>query len=201
MISRLRGLLIQKQPPWLLIDVAGVGYEVQAPMSTFYQLPELNNEVILLTHLSIRDDAHVLYGFSHETERRLFRDLIKINGVGPKLALSVLSAMDNETFTQCVNSGSTAMLTKIPGVGKKTAERLLIEMRDKLNASPSLDNTTDSIALTSATVTTASATADAESALIALGYKPQEATRLVKLVAEPDASSETLIRKALQAAL
>lgn len=201
MISRLRGILIQKQPPWLLVDVGGVGYEVQAPMSTFYQLPELNSEVVLLTHLSIRDDAHVLYGFHRETERRLFRELIKINGVGPKLALSVLSAMDDETFTQCVNNGDTAMLTKISGVGKKTAERLLVEMRDKLGEHLSLDSTTGSLALTSNTTTVVSAVADAESALIALGYKSQEAARLVKLVAEPDADSETLIRKALKAAI
>ncbi len=132
MISRLRGLLIEKQPPQLVIEVQGIGYEVFAPMSTFYNLSEVDTEVTLLTHLSVREDAHVLYGFLSESERWLFRDLIRISGIGPKLALSILSTMDLATFVQCVHDNDTTRLIRIPGVGKKMAERLVVEMRDRL---------------------------------------------------------------------
>ncbi len=133
MISRLHGLLIEKQPPQLVIDVQGVGYEIFAPMSTFYNLPEINNEISLLTHLSVREDAHVLYGFLNESERGLFRDLIRVSGIGPKLALSILSSMELPTFVQCIHNNDLKKLIRIPGVGKKMAERLVVEMRDRLS--------------------------------------------------------------------
>ena len=203
MISRLRGLLIEKQPPLLVVDVQGVGYEVFAPMSTFYNLPEVNTEISLLTHLSIREDAHVLYGFLNESERGLFRDLIRVSGFGPKLALSILSSMELSMFVQCVNNNDTARLIRIPGVGKKMAERLVVEMRDRLKNWNTTNNTTPSPTTTSSTLTLGIATPieDAISALIALGYKPQDATRWVQAVTEEGLTSEVLIRRALQSAL
>jgi len=194
MIHHLRGLLTFRHPPTLVIDIQGIGYEIEAPMSTFYQLPELNQEVFLLIHLTIREDAHILYGFSSESERQLFRSLIRINGVGAKLALSILSAMDVATFTHAIHSQKTNQLMRIPGVGKKTAERLLIEMRDRLGpvTDPEITKLTDGIT---------SPTQDAISALIALGYKPQDAERWVKQVTEVGLTSEALIRRALQVAL
>jgi Holliday junction DNA helicase RuvA len=205
MISRLRGLLIEKQPPLLVVDVQGVGYEVFAPMSTFYNLPEINTEISLLTHLSIREDAHVLYGFLNESERGLFRDLIRVSGIGPKLALSILSSMELAVFVQCVNDNDTARLIRIPGVGKKMAERLVVEMRDRLKNWQTSTNLPSS---TTTTPTSSSLTAgltspveDAISALIALGYKPSDATRWVRAVSEEGVSSEVLIRRALQSAL
>ncbi|MCK5523139.1 MAG: Holliday junction branch migration protein RuvA [Thiomargarita sp.] len=196
MISRLRGLLIEKKPPLLVIDVQGVGYEVFAPMSSFYNLPEVNTEISLLTHLSIREDAHVLYGFLKESERSLFRELIRISGVGPKLALSILSSMELTTFVQYIQNNDIARLKRIPGVGKKTAERLIIEMRDSLEkqhitASPPTPLTQNIITPVD----------DAISALIALGYKPADASRWVHGVAEEGLTSEVLIRRALQSAL
>jgi len=201
MISRLRGLLLEKQPPLLVIDVQGVGYEVFAPMSTFYNLPEVNTEISLLTHLNIRDDAHILYGFLNESERGLFRDLIRVSGIGPKLALSILSSMELATFVQCVHNNDLSRLTRIPGVGKKMAERLVVEMRDRLknwSASPTSSPTTP---ISTLTQDITSPIEDAISALIALGYKPQDATRWVRAIAEDDLSSEVLIRRALQSAL
>ncbi len=201
MISRLRGLLIEKQPPQLVIDVQGVGYEVFAPMSTFYNLPEINAEVSLLTHLSVREDAHVLYGFLNESERGLFRDLIRVSGIGPKLALSILSSMELPTFVQSVHNNDTAKLIRIPGVGKKMAERLVVEMRDRLkswNTSPTTSSAPASNPLTQGII---SPVDDAISALIALGYKPADASRWVHAVAEEGLSSEVLIRRALQSAL
>jgi len=203
MISRLRGLLIEKQPPLLVVDVQGVGYEVFAPMSTFYNLPEINAEISLLTHLSIREDAHVLYGFLNESERGLFRDLIRVSGIGPKLALSILSSMELSMFVQYVNNNDTARLIRIPGVGKKMAERLVVEMRDRLKNWNTTNNTAPSPTTTSSTLTLGIATPieDAISALIALGYKPQDATRWVQAVTEEGLTSEVLIRRALQSAL
>lgn len=201
MIGQLRGEIIEKQPPYLLLDVNGVGYEIEAPMSTFYNLQEVGCTAKLFTHLSIRDDAHILFGFSTDNERKLFRYLIKINGVGPKLALSILSAMDIDTFVQCVNQEQVMTLTKIPGVGKKTAERLIIEMRDRLQIN---SQTTPQVHSQSTNVLTDGVTSpvdDAIGALIALGYKPQEANRLVNKVKQDATSSEELIRKALQSAL
>lgn len=202
MIGRLRGQILEKQPPLLVLEVSGVGYEVEAPMSTFYQLPDLNQEIQLFTHLIVREDAHILFGFASESERQLFRYLIKINGVGPKLALSILSAMDLEAFVQAIQQQDTARLSKIPGIGKKTAERLIIEMRDRL-ATPTTQSpaTSTAPAVNSLTQGMATPVEDAISALIALGYKPAEATKLVQAVAEAGDSSETLIRKALQKAV
>ncbi len=199
MISRLHGLLIEKQPPLLVLDVQGVGYEVFAPMSTFYNLPEINAEISLLTHFSVREDAHVLYGFLQESERALFRDLIRVSGIGPKLALSILSSMEFATFVLCIHNNDIARLKRIPGVGKKTAERLVVEMRDRLDkqhvtpSSPSISSPL--------TQGITSPVDDAISALIALGYKPADASRWVHAVAEEGLSSEVLIRRALQSAL
>jgi len=198
MITHLHGTLIEKQPPSLVIDVRGVGYEVEAPMSTFYHLPELHQEIKLLTHLVIREDAHILFGFGTEAERQMFRTLIRVNGVGPKLALSILSAMELETFIHCVQQGDLAKLIKIPGVGKKTAERLVIETRDRL-AQTTVQSTNS--ARQSLTQGVTSAADDAVSALIALGYKLQEASQLVNAIKEEGLSSEVLIRRALQKAL
>ncbi|NJO16253.1 MAG: Holliday junction branch migration protein RuvA [Thioploca sp.] len=199
MINHLHGLLVEKQPPLLVIDVQGVGYELLAPLSTFERLPDLNQTVKLLTHLSMREDTQVLYGFSNDAERSLFRTLIRVNGVGPKLALSILSTMDLTSFVQCVHDNNIQRLTRIPGVGKKTAERLIVEMRDRLaNWSTNQPATTTTSLRTLGII---SPVDDAISALIALGYKPQEASRWVQAVAEEGLTSEILIRRALQSAV
>jgi holliday junction DNA helicase RuvA len=200
MIGRLRGILLEKQPPQLVIDVQGVGYEVEAPMSTFYKLPDTGAEISLYTHLIVRDDAHLLYGFGSNAERRLFRSLLKVNGVGPKLALAILSGIETDAFVDSINSGNTARLVRLPGVGKKTADRLIIEMRDRLHEwhhEPRSVTGGDGRPLLLNTA--ANALDDAISALIALGYKPPEAERLVRSIATADMSREDLIRKALQA--
>ncbi len=196
MIGWLNGKILEKQPPYLLLDVNGVGYELEAPMSTFYNLAEIGQTAQLYTHLSIREDAHVLFGFSAENERKLFRFLIKVNGVGPKLALSILSAMDITTFIQCINQEEVSKLIRIPGVGKKTAERLIIEMRDRLSLS-STESKSESMT-NSLTEGITSPIEDAIGALIALGYKPQDANRLVTKVQQEGATSEELIRNALK---
>lgn len=197
MIGQIRGTLIHKQPPHLLVDVQGVSYEIEAPMTTFYKLPDTGAEVTLFTHLAIRDDAHLLFGFATHNERTMFRTLIKVNGVGAKMALTILSGMEADHFAQCIRDGDALSLVRLPGVGKKTAERLIIEMRDRLKdwelssvASSSADN-----ALGQAS----SQSDDAVSALIALGYKPQEASRLVFAVATDEMTSEEIIRGALKA--
>jgi len=200
MIGRLRGKIIQKQPPQLLIDVQGVGYEVDAPMSTFYQLPEVGQDVTLHTHLVVREDAHMLYGFASEAERSLFKSVIKINGVGAKLALTILSGMDAGEFTRCVLDNDAAALVRLPGVGKKTAERLIIELRDRLKD----DLSQTSVQAMSSTMLTASVSnpvSDAVSALIALGYKPQEASRMVRVLSTEGLDTEEIIRQSLQAAV
>jgi Holliday junction DNA helicase RuvA len=200
MISQLRGVLIEKQPPLLVIDVQGVGYEVLAPMPTFYNLPEIKNEISLLTHFIVREDAQILYGFLNESDRSLFRDLIRVSGVGPKLALSILSSMELPTFVQCIHENNTGRLIRIPGVGKKMAERLVIEMRDRLkNWQTTTTPTPSTPPLITQGVTTP--VEDAISALISLGYKPTDARRWVQGVAEEGLTSEILIRRALQAAL
>lgn len=199
MIGRLRGTLAAKQPPLLLVDVAGVGYEVEAPMSTFYQLPATGTEVMLHTHLVVREDAHLLYGFASERERTLFRSLIRVNGVGAKLALTILSGVSADEFVRCVQESDTRALTRLPGVGKKTAERLAVEMRDRLD-----DWQGGSVAPTAVSAPedgAQDAVRDAVSALIALGYKPPEASRLVSAVQSEGLSSEELIRAALQQAV
>jgi len=197
MIGQIRGILIHKQPPHLLVDVQGVSYEIEAPMTTFYKLPDTGVEVTLFTHLAIRDDAHLLFGFATHNERTMFRTLIKVNGVGAKMALTILSGMETDHFAQCIRDGDANSLVRLPGVGKKTAERLIIEMRDRLKdwelssvASRSADN---------ALGRASSQSDDAVSALIALGYKPQEASRLVFAVATDEMTSEEIIRQALRA--
>lgn len=195
MIGFVRGRLISRHPPQLLIDVQGLGYELDAPMTTFYDLPEVGSEVALYTHLVVREDAHTLYGFARLAERSLFRELIKISGVGPRLALAILSGMNAAAFIQCVQAGDSAALTRVPGVGKKTAERLVIELRDRLS-----DRRQD-VALTAepgAEGRPADAVEEAVSALVSLGYKPQEASRMVRAVAVQSQSSEEIIRQALQ---
>ena len=198
MIGRIRGILLEKQAPQLLIDVNGIGYDVSAPMSTFYNLPELDETITLHTHLVVREDAHTLYGFGTENERAMFRALIKINGVGAKLALTILSGISAEDFIVCIMDGNIAGLTRLPGVGKKTAERLIVEMKDKLKdwGTPAQDSASDKPA---AVLQPADAVADAVSALIALGYKPPEASKMVRVVDAKDLSSEEIIRQALQA--
>lgn len=203
MIGRLRGELLEKHPPQLLVDVNGVGYELEASMNTFYRLPERGKPVVLYTHFVVREDAQLLYGFADRDERSLFRALIKVNGVGPKLALTILSGIDTETFVAVVHQGDTASLVRLPGVGKKTAERLIVEMKDRLKDLQVSDS--GSFQLASPTVAGAPATSDlvaeAESALVALGYKPAEATRSVSQASKAlgaSASSEALIRQALK---
>ena len=199
MIGFLRGKLIQKSPPQLLLDVQGVGYEVEAPMTTFYDLPALGEEVKLHTHLVVREDAHILFGFASETERMLFRLLIKVNGVGPKLALTVLSGQSVDEFYRCVNDNDVKALVRLPGVGQKTAERLIIEMRGRL---PELSATT--IAKGSVSLPQLlgnSPKQEAITALCALGYKPQDAVRMVQVIDTEAKSCEDIIRMALRGAI
>ncbi|PCJ47448.1 MAG: Holliday junction branch migration protein RuvA [Moraxellaceae bacterium] len=204
MIGRINGVLIEKQPPEMLVDVNGVGYEITAPMTTFYQLPTLGNPVTLFTHLTIRDDAHLLYGFYDKQERSLFRTLIKVNGVGPKMALGILSGIEADEFVRCVESNDTATLVKIPGVGKKTAERLIIEMRDKLKQlaiAPALAAQNQGEASDSQSGSLHSernVISDAESALISLGYKPAEASKAISGLDVSGLASEEVIRMALK---
>ena len=199
MIGRIRGNLVHKQPPDILVEVGGVGYEIQVPMTTLFQLPELGTEVSLVTHFVVREDAQLLYGFIDERDRQLFRQLIKVSGVGPKLALTILSGMDSISFARCVQRDDISALVALPGVGKKTAERLLVEMRDKLK--DWLVQMEGSASLPGGVVVepVADLVADAEGALIALGYKPAEAAKVVAAVNDEDVSgSEELIRRALK---
>lgn len=199
MIGQVRGIILEKQPPQLLIEVNQIGYEIDAPMSTFYRLPEIGQEVTLLTHFVVREDAHHLYGFISREERSLFRTLLKVNGVGPRLALTILSSIEPDEFVQCVVNNDTASLVRVPGIGKKTAERLVIEMRDKLTSWHS-HTPVEMNLLSPATERNARSqiVQDAVSALIALGYKPQEASRAVSKVDDGTLSSEEIIRKALR---
>jgi holliday junction DNA helicase RuvA len=201
MIGRIQGKIIEKQPPQLLIDVQGVGYEIDAPMSTFYQLPNLGELVTLHTHLVVREDAQLLYGFSSLSERGLFRTLIKINGVGAKLALTILSGMNSSEFVACVQANDAAALVRLPGVGKKTAERLIIELRDKLkNLVPSTDPAQGGVDMPTS-VAASSPVADAVSALVSLGYKEAEASRMVRGIDTNELGTEDIIRLSLQAAV
>jgi Holliday junction DNA helicase RuvA len=190
-IGSLAGVLTQKLPPALVVEVSGVGYELEAPMSTFYGLPPVGQPVKLLTHLVVREDAHVLYGFGTAAERQLFRSLLKVSGVGPRIALAILSGSTAEAFAASVHAGDVAALTRIPGVGRKIAERLIVEMRDRL-AAAAADSQAAALA---APVGTA---AEAYGALIALGYRPNEANRLLRNAG--GGSTEELIRSALQSA-
>jgi Holliday junction DNA helicase RuvA len=197
MIGRLQGTILEKQPPSILIDVQGVGYELEASMSTFYQLPDCGENITLHTHLVVREDAQLLYGFYSLSERQMFRNLIKISGVGPKLALTILSGMSAEDFSRCIMDGDSKALTRLPGVGKKTAERLVIELKDRLEKD-------DSIKLPGSTGTTASIERqanpvnDAVSALISLGYKAQQASQMIRDIDVEAKSTEEIIRAALQ---
>jgi Holliday junction DNA helicase RuvA len=196
-IARLAGTLIAKQPPLLVIDVAGVAYEVEAPLSVFYDLPETGQPVVLLTHLQVKEDAHTLYGFSSESQRLLFRQLLKISGIGAKLALAILSGASGEELTRYVLTADTAALTRLPGIGKKTAERIIIELRDKLDGLATKESGT----LPTAGTQPVAAASEATHALASLGYKPQEASRMVRNVAKPDMSAEEIIRRALQSTI
>jgi holliday junction DNA helicase RuvA len=198
-IGFLRGVIIDKQPPALVLDVQGVGYELEAPMTTFYDLPAVGQSVSLYTHLAVREDAHTLYGFSKASDRGLFRALIKVNGVGAKLALTILSGMPPADFAVCVQAGDTAALVKLPGVGKKTAERLVVEMRDKLSDWSGATGLAAGRSKVQPDV--ASPVEEAVSALMALGYKAPEASRLVRAVDSRNQSTEDIIRAALQASV
>ena len=196
MIGFVRGKLAAKTPPHLTVDVGGVGYDIEAPMSTFYTLPAVGSDVRLLTHLVVREDAHILYGFGSPEERALFRNLLKVSGVGPKMALSILSGVSVAGFANCVKLQDAASLTKIPGVGRKTADRLLVEMRDRL------DSLSEAASAGSPFVNAENRVeGEAWSALVALGYKPTEVTQMLKPFAGQSASAEDLIRKALQGAV
>jgi len=198
MIGRLSGTLIAKQPPLLLLDVGGVGYEVEAPMSTFFKLPAIGQTVVLQTHLVIREDAHLLFGFATAQEKALFREIIKITGIGPKLALAILSGIGVEDFWAAVRAAETGRLVKLPGIGKKTAERIVIELRDKAGAG----GPGDIGMLTSSGVTiAASPLAEARAALESLGYKPVEAQKLTDAIHKEGMSTDQIIREALKRAV
>jgi len=196
MIGRLRGALVAKQPPWIVLDVGGVGYELEVPMSTFYDLPELGREVALCTHYAVKEDTVALYGFLRESERALFRALQKVSGVGAKISLAVLSGTSVDEFARLVLSGDLAALTRIPGIGKKTAERMLVELRDRVDGLGS-----GVPAAIGGVAGPVDPVAEAGIALQALGYKPAEVSRLVREAAAPGDRAEEIIRKALKAAL
>ncbi len=204
MIGRLRGKILEKSPPNILLDVHGVGYEIESPMSTFYKLPlDGNEDVVIHTHLVVRDDAHLLFGFASLTERTMFRTLIKVNGVGAKMALAVLSSMEADEFARCINTEDTNALTRVPGIGKKTAERLIVEMRDKLHED--VRGVTASVGATMTTagdaegmILSANPKSQAQAALESLGYKAAEASRMVATVKEKGLNTEEVIRVALQ---
>lgn len=198
MIGQIRGIILEKQPPQIMVDVHGIGYEIDAPMNTFYQLPDIGQEVRLFTHFVVREDAHLLYGFYTRDERQLFRTLLKVNGVGPRMALTILSSISADEFVHCVIHHDTASLIRLPGVGKKTAERLVIEMGDKLSDWHSACATENTTLLKQANHGRQQTLQDAISALIALGYKQQEANRTVNKIDDGNANSEELIRRALR---
>jgi len=191
-IGYLKGTLVKKRPPWLTLDVGGIGYELEAPMSTFYELPDIGSGLTLVTHLMVREDAHILYAFSSEPERALFRNLLKVSGVGARIALAVLSGMTVAGFNQCVREKDLVSLTKVPGIGRKTGERLLVEMADRLPEAGA-----ESLA---ATGEPGSAEGEAQGALIALGYKPAEVLKMLKSLDSDRMSTEELIREALRSA-
>ncbi len=195
MIGRLKGILVHKQPPWLVVDVHGVGYELEAPMSTFYDLPEVGREVALFTHYAQKEDSVSLYGFLSDAERRLFRDVQKVSGIGAKIALAILSGASVNQFAQLVQTGDVTALTRIPGIGKKTAERIVVELRDRaadlaVGTVPGAAGPAPADPLSEATI-----------ALQQLGYKPAEAQKMAKAAAAEGDPAEAIIRKALQSAL
>ena len=196
MIGRIRGIIVEKKPPEIQIDVAGICYEVLVPMSTLYQLPELGKEITLHTHFVVREDAQLLYGFFEEKDKSMFRSLIKVNGVGPKMALGILSSMEADEFVRAVRSNDINAMVKMPGIGKKTAERLLIEMRDRLKDWDGVEGGTQVPVSAGASITS-----DAETALISLGYKPQQAAHAIAAVLKTNPKiqgSEELIRHSLK---
>jgi len=195
MIGRLRGTLVSKQPPWVLLDVHGVGYELEVPMSTLYDLPAIGREVILLTHYAVKEDTAALYGFLHESERVLFRNLQKVSGIGARIALAVLSGASTADFARLVQAGDIIALTRIPGIGKKTAERIIVELRDRV------DGLTATLPASGAGSTPRDALGEATVALQQLGYKPVEAQRLARAAAVSGDAAEAIIRKALKIAL
>jgi Holliday junction DNA helicase RuvA len=197
-IGRLRGTLVGKQPPWLVIDVGGVGYELEAPMSTFYDLPETGREVVLLTHYAVKEDSVALYGFLTDGERQLFRNLLKVSGIGAKIALAVLSGASVDEFARLVQGGDVAALTRIPGIGKKTAERIVVELRDRVSA---LGGGVPAAISGKGGAGAMDPLSEATVALQSLGYKPPEATRMARQAFEDGDSAEMVIRKALKAAL
>jgi len=202
MIALLRGVLLHKQAPDLILDVNGVGYEMQASMTTFIELPELQQEATLFTHFIVREDAQTLYAFSTVAEREFFRALLRINGVGPKMALAIVSSMTLADFSNYVRSDNIAALTKIPGVGKKTAERLIIEMRDRVAAlTPSVDTNDSNSSAQSAAPSQRNKEEEAVNALLALGYKPAQASKMVASIAHQANSIEDMIRLALKSSL
>lgn len=194
MIGRIRGMLVTKRPPWVLVECAGVGYELEVPMSTLYDLPEVGAEVTLLTHFAHKEDTDALYGFLREDERSLFRSLQKVSGIGARIALAVLSGVSTSEFARLVQAGDVTALTRIPGIGKKTAERIVVELRDRIAG-------TLSAVSAGAAPVPRDARAEAEAALQQLGYKPVEATRLATAAATEGDDAEAIIRKALRAAL
>lgn len=200
MIGRLTGTLARKQPPALMIDVGGVGYELEAPLSTFYDLPAVGQQVTLHTHLVVREDAHLLFGFAHEAERRLFRVLLRVSGVGAKMALAVLSGMSADDFARSIEADDVTALTRVPGIGRKTAQRLIVEMRDRLD-----DDLRGVLPATgggaAAGGAAGSSVGDAIAALVALGYRHTEAERMVRAVDAEGRSTEDIIRGALQVSL
>ncbi len=204
MIGRLRGVILEKQPPLVLLEAGGVGYEVHMPMTCFYQLPASGEEAVIFTHLVIREDVRLLYGFNDKQERALFRELIKVNGIGPRLALTILSGMSAQQFIRAVECGELLTLIKLPGVGKKTAERLIVEMKDRLSLLNHNNTDAHTQSQYSATLipdlSDTHIEAQAASALISLGYKPHEASRLISKIARKGADCETLIREALRVA-
>jgi len=207
MIGRLRGTLLEKQPPEVLIEVSGVGYEVQLPMSSFYALPDAGQEAIIYTHFVVREDAQLLYGFADKHERAMFRELIKVNGVGPKLALAILSGMSANQFVQCIHNDAVTTLVKLPGVGKKTAERLVVEMKDRLKnwtgadlLTPESDKMVFEDEFTNSAAN-GNAKDEAISALVSLGYKPAMAEKVIQQVYQEGMDCEALIRSSLKSML
>ena len=199
MIGQLRGRILAKHPPQVLIDVGGVGYEVEAPMSTFYDLPGIGEPVTLITHLVVREDAHVLYGFLRERDRALFRSLLKVTGVGAKLALAILSGMDAQRFALCIEHEDITALSRLPGIGRKTAQRLVMEMKDRIAELGGGPLAAAAAGTAAAPAGEDNALADAVSALIALGYRPTDANRMARAADDGAKTSEELIRVALKA--
>ena len=194
MIGRIRGVLASKSPPWVLVEAGGVGYELEVPMSTLYDLPELGREVTLFVHYAHKEDTVALYGFLREAERAQFRNLLRVSGIGAKIALSVLSGASTDEFARLVQTGDITALTRVPGIGKKTAERIVVELRDRVAV-------VGAVASGGALAVPRDAQSEALTALQQLGYKPVEAQRLIRETQTPGDSAEALIRKALKAAL